>query len=180
MVSLATVVQRFFSTYKRTDGLPFQGHIFSATEGDFSATLWSYEALLLHVSPDSPIRARDEIYDTFWRRFLVCEHGGSQLQDKLLYRSYRLVQLTHEMTWSRVTTRLDPLTQEARGDSKELLGKIWVSKEPDGGRADGRIMIHDDAFRIITGHDVKLNDRLDGMQVRRVDDVIGVKLIELR
>lgn len=181
MPSLSSVVKRFASTYQKTDGSTFKGTIFHADEGSLPSGGFNTERLLLRTSPNESLSAKDEFFDSFGRRFLVARHGAGQLEGSRLYKTWRLIQLTHEMTWEREDTILDALTGEKKATGMVNLGTVWGSFEPlGGGEGDGKISVRQQMHLVVTGSDVQLNDRLDNKLVRQIDESLGVYIVELQ
>lgn len=181
MPSLQQVAQRFTSHLRTVQGQPFRGTIFHADEGSLSSSASATERLLLRVPPDTTLVAKDEIFDVFGRRFLIANHGAGQLMDQKLYRTFRLIQLTRQMVWTREDNYIDPLSGESRASGTNNLGSIWVSFEPLGsGDSDGKINVQQQTYLATTGAAVQLNDRLDGRLVRQITDILGVFVVEVQ
>lgn len=181
MPSLERTARRFLSTYQKVDGTIFEGTIFHADEGQVPSYDWANMRLLMRTPPDTPVVARDEIFDTFGRRFLVAEHGAGQLMDRRLYRVWRLIELTHQVTWTRATTSVDALSQETKKTGITSLGPIWVAMEPYGREMPDRMFkVSEQMHRVVTGQALQLNDLLDNKVVKRLDTVLGVLLAEIQ
>lgn len=181
MVSLANVGMRFDSEYQRSDGLKFVGSILPADEGNVPTADFTYERLLLRVPVDSPLKTKDIMFDVYGRRFLLMDHGIGQMYSQTLYRTHRLAQLTAEVSWTRMQTVTDTLTNLKKSTTPTELGPIWVALEPFGREPlDLTLRVKEQIRRLITGSPVQLGDLIDGQVVKRLDPMLGVWLAEVQ
>jgi hypothetical protein len=61
------------------------------------------------------------------------------------------------------------------------MGQIWVGDEIEAREdIDLTFRVKEQARKIITGADIRENDILNDMIVRRVDEIMGIKLLEIQ
>lgn len=180
-ISLANVSRRAESMLKTIDGFPFPGTIFAQNEGTVPSYDFSEPRFLVRVRMSSPVVSGMIIVGIDGRKFITADHDQASLSGEMLYRTLKLFPANRNMKWERETTITDTLTGLEKGTGKADLGTIWCMNEPITKEPiDLTLRIKEQMFRIITNADIKENDVLDGMIVRRIDNVLGVKLIELQ
>lgn len=181
MASLRTAGLRFNSRMHRADGLPFDGTVEQDAEGKLIGYDFSTPRRILRVSADCQVNTKDIIRDPMERWYLVADHDGSFAYDVVEYRSHMLIPLTHFVKWERETTIIDPLTKREKGAGKKLMGEIWVLKERVNREvADSTMRVKDETINCFTSAPVELNDIVDNMMVKRINQVRGVSLLELQ
>ena len=176
MPSISKTGHRFRETFVTEAGIPFLGTLFPADEGDVPSYDFSTPRLFLRVGPDCPARTRSILVDQHDRYFLLADHDLTNH-----YRTHRLFQLTHEVPWSRVTTVKDALTGLARRTGESNLGPLRCLIEMYGRETpDPGMKVKEEVRRVITGAEIQLGDKIDGMIVKRLDPVLGVFLAEIQ
>jgi hypothetical protein len=181
MVSLKTAGLRFDSTMHRSDNLPFRGTVEQDAEGKLIGYDFSAPRRILRVSADCQVRTLDVIRDVANRWYLVADHDVSFAYDIVEYRSHMLIPLNKNVTWQRETTIVDPLTKREKSSGKTDLGNIWVLIERvNREQADGTMRVKEESVSCFTSAELKLNDIVDNMVVKRVNVVRGVYLAELQ
>lgn len=181
MVSLKTAGLRFNSTMYRSDDLPFQGTIEPDAEGKIIGYDFSYPRRLLRVSADCQVKTLDVIRDVMERWYLVADHDASFAYNVIEFRTHMLIPLNRNVTWEREETLLDPLTQRERSAGKVSQGNIWTLIERvNREQMDGTMRVKEETVTCFTAAELKLNDIVDNMVVKRVNVVRGVYLAELQ
>jgi hypothetical protein len=181
MVSLKTAGLRFNSTMWRSDDMPFEGTIEPDLEGKLIGYDFSFPRRLLRVSADCPVKTLDVIRDVMGRWYLLADHDGSFAYDVVEYRSHMLIPLNKNVPWQRETTVIDPLTKREKSAGKTDLGNIWILAERvNREMTDGTMRVKEESITAFTAAEVKLNDIVDSMVVKRVNIVRGVYLAELQ
>lgn len=166
---------RFQQELSTDAGFVFMGTISTAPEGNAPAAEYTNPRLWLRVSPELDLAAGAEIIDELGRRFLTAEHETAAH----VYRTFKLVPLTVQVTWTRVGTVIDPLTRLEKSAELQNLGPIWISRDPSARIFfDPQMHIAPNRVSIATGKDVQLNDMVDGKTVKRINQVLGVRLAE--
>ncbi|MBD9544262.1 hypothetical protein IB276_32985 [Ensifer sp. ENS04] len=181
MVSLKTAGLRFNSTMYRSDDLPFQGTVEPDLEGKLIGYDFSFPRRLLRVSADCQVKTLDIIRDVMARWYLVADHDGSFSRNIIEYRTHMLIPLNKNVTWQRETTVIDPLTKREKAAGKVDLGSLWVLIERvNREMTDGTMRVKEETVTCFTSAELKLNDIVDNMVVKRVNVVRGVYLAELQ
>ena len=181
MVSLKTAGLRFNSKMYRSDDLPFEGTIEPDAEGKIIGYDFSYPRRLLRVSADCQVKTGDVIRDVMERWYLVADHDGSFAYNVIEFRTQMLIPLNKNVAWEREATVIDPLTKRAKSTGKQSLGNIWVLLERvNREQMDGTMRVKEETVTCFSAAELKLNDIVDNMVVKRVNIVRGVYLAELQ
>jgi hypothetical protein len=115
------------------------------------------------------------------RWYLVADHDGSFAYNVVEFRTQMLIPLNKNVTWEREATTLDPLTKREKSKGKQPLGNIWVLLERvNREQTDGTMRVKEETLTCFTAAELKLNDIVDNMVVKRVNVVRGVYLAELQ
>lgn len=182
MPSLRGIVDTFTTILTTEGGLPFAGKILPAGEGDIPNFLFSFPRLLLRVAPDCPVSATDIVEDDFGRFHLVADYAAGALAGEMIYRTHQLFQVDREVTWTRQVTTTDALTGLAKtSGTPTTLGPIRITTEIAGREyPDRQSNAKEESIRIITGAEIQLNDKVDGMVVKKVFTAFGVYVGEVQ
>lgn len=162
----------------------------------------SFLATLTEPQPTNPpafqftnerrlLRVRDGVADPVGHvvetpageRFVVADHGYSESRGtRVIFRSYRLYQVTHELTWERRQKLIDPVTKVERdvGYVPVGTGTVLGAYETEREVLDRGLRSNFEAGRFITNAAVQREDRLGGRQVVRVDRLLSIWICELR
>lgn len=168
---------RYDSWLSKPNGLRFRGHILPLSDGTATTTTYLDPRFVLHTRPDEPVQVRDVILDAMGDAFLVADHGARMGLQKV----FRLFQLTQQMSWKRAVTVTEPITGLARNLADREIGPIWVATEIYGREeVDRGLHIGMDRIRIVTGSLLEMNDKLNGMMVRRLAVTYGVTIAEVQ
>lgn len=181
MVSLATAGTRFNSLMKTVDGVPFSGSVEQMTEGQLPSYDFSEPRLILRVNFGAPVSAGVMIFDTINRRYLLARMDTSFSRNEAEYTTYRMFFMNALVEWNRPTSTVDPLTKQPRSGARSPMGNIYVLMERvEREFQDATLRAKEETRRVISNADLKLNDLLNGFQVKRVDKVWGVTLAEVQ
>jgi hypothetical protein len=181
MASLQSAARRGESLLQTETGLEFLGTIAAVDEGDVPSYDFTTPRTLLRVQPDCPVAAGIQILDVYGRRFAVANHAMAAQDNVKLYKVFRLYEMTHQVSWKRATTSNDPLTGLPKQSGKPELGPIWCAMEPfQREPIDLKLRLKEQVYRILTTASLALNDEIEGMVVKRLDTVLGVKLAEIQ
>jgi hypothetical protein len=172
MIRIPTRFQRELST---DAGFIFMGTISTAPEGHAPASDYTNPRLWLRVAPELDLVAGSEIIDEMGRHFLTATHESAAG----VFRTFKLVPLTVQVSWKRVGSIVDALTQLKKSTDPTELGPIWVSQDPQSRLFfDPQVHIAPNRVSLVTGRSIQLNDLIDGKVVKRVNSVLGVNLAE--
>ncbi|BCJ91783.1 hypothetical protein IZ6_25180 [Terrihabitans soli] len=176
MPHLGAVAANFRSIYKLDTGLEFSGTIHPAEEGSVPSYEFTSPRLLLRLPLDSSVPIGAIMLDGNGRRFLIADHGFGDV-----YRVHRLFQLTHQVPWARAASVVDLLTGLNRSNTFTSLGTVWCLMEPTGREfPDRQTNAREETRRVITSAALQLGDKFNNMIVKRIDELLGVKLVEIQ
>lgn len=178
MPSLRTISQRFQSTFETSGGFRFMGTLAPAEEGS-APNDFATPRVWLRVDPDLDLDVKAEIQDPTGRWWLLADHEYSVVADQPIYRAFRAFRLTHNVTWTRVTTFTDNLTGLSRSSSDENLGPLRCVIDPDRTYRDGVLRVTPNVTQLVTGQAIQLGDKINNQIVKRLNSVLGVYLAEL-
>jgi hypothetical protein len=168
-------LDREYRIYQTVEGYEVRGLLQPADEGTIPAFQWIAPRLIFRTGPESLAKAGDIIVAE-GRHFILSGHDTRLT----LHKTFRLIECTDEVSWQRKVRIVDPVTRLERENTDTELGPIWVALEPLGRMdVDRNIRVREDARQVLTSADVRLNDTIDGQIVRRLQHVLGVKLLEI-
>ncbi len=154
-----------------------RGSIQRPSDNETPALDFSSPRLTLKVRNESLVRTGQIVRRRGGNRYLVADHGGTGD-----YRTHWLFQCNREVQWERVATANDALTglPQATG-SRTSLGSLWVVSEMITREDfDRSLRTREEKYRIITGANVIENDLIDGLIVKRVNPVLGVRVLTIQ
>ena len=169
------IPQRFHTEFSTAAGFIFRGTLSVAPESHAAPADFAAPRLWLRVHPECGVAARDEVTDEQGRRFLLAEHELAGT----VYRAFKAFPLTHQVSWQRMSTVVDALTQLPKSTTPAELGPIWVLRDPKARVfVDLQTHISPNTQTIVTGQAIALNDTIDGKVIKRLNPVLGVFLAE--
>lgn len=183
MPSLVTAGRRWDSEYLiEGSGVAFRGVM---DQPDSSREPPSFQfnrpRRLLQVPKDSLVQTRDVIVSPSGQRFLVASQTAAEAGSKILYRVHRLFEVTDQVAWSRKVTVTDLLTGQPREDRPNPLGEIYVCIEPMRREdVDRQTHIWQDRMMCVMGVIPQLGDILDGREVKRINEQLGLTFAEIQ
>lgn len=97
------------------------------------------------------------------------------------YRTFWLFKADRLITWKRPGAVVDAVTGLTRSTTLTTMGTTWASWEIMSRQPiDRQLGISNEVSRLIVTVPVQLNDVLDGQQVKRVNDSMGVRILEVQ
>lgn len=137
---------------------------------------FAYPKMGLRVGRRSLVRP-GHVVETDSGYFLVAHH--SQTPD---YKSFYLLQCDRQVTWTRPISTTDAVTGlETSGGAPSNLGDLWVLWERNRREyADLPIRFNQETTLSATGSAVEIGDMLDGRKVTRVNETLGIRVLELQ
>lgn len=180
-ISLSNAGQRFESKFMTFEGAPFNGVLMPVPEGTVSSLDFAVPRHILRVRKNSIANTGSHITAINGHRFLMADHDVAIADNEVLYRTHRVFRLNKQVPWEREQATTDLLTGLQKGEGRVLLQNIWIMDEiVQREEIDLAFRVKEQVRRALTGYDVQLNDIVADMVVRRVDEVFGVKLLELQ
>lgn len=137
---------------------------------------FTHPSLTCRVRRGSLLRTGQVVTLQGGSNYLVTNH--SETADWVTHHLFRC---DRQVSWSRVTTTIDPLTQLEKSSGSSPLGNVWVLWEKMRREfTDLSMRIAQENHLMVTGADVQLDDLIDGMRVKRVNYALGVNVVELQ
>lgn len=180
MPSLATTGDRFRSEFRISTGQTFFGRLDASNENEPPISQFATARRLLRVTPACFVKAGDVMVTAAGQNFLLLNHGVNEVRSQVIYRTFRLVEVTRQAAWKRPQTVTDTMTQLKKNTVPQDLGQIWCLQEQMQEDFDRTIRVHEDRWRLITGAALQLNDLIDDKTVKRVDIALGVSIAEIQ
>lgn len=163
----------FSGRYYCYRGFSFQAQLLSLSL-DVSNVYFNYPRRLLKMEAKVPLRPGDQIRGQSGKRYLVGEHGPSELNDVVLYKTYKLFEVTHPAAlWSAQGTTTDPILgiKVASGNPAENLIPVAIEFQKS---QEDEMRIQADLVRIITNAAVQIDDHIDSYTILNVEPQLGL------
>lgn len=177
MVSLASVSDRFEITLKIVEGGSgfVRGVLAEAEQNSQPSYVFSPPRLTLRVkvkgllTPGVALQSPDGVV------YLVGYNGPSENHSGHLWDSFRLFKATGQVSWSRRQVVEDLVTGLPRDAGVVEIGTVWaVIEQIDRESFDRKIQTSIEQARYITAAKVLADDLLNGRQVTRADEQLGL------
>lgn len=162
-------MERFEMPFVTEEGVPFSGVLMPLDQNEAISNDFVESRQIMRVPLNCIARTGTVILDAFGRRHLLANHDLTRH-----YRSHRVYPLDTEAIWSRSVAEIDALTGRERGVTRVPMPNIWVMSEVLTEVRESAMGLAEQARRIITGADLKLNDAIDGRMVRKLDKAQGI------
>lgn len=166
---------RFRAVYRTLDGRRFHGEILAPpTRQD--ATAFERPRRLLKVGAGAAVQA-GTLFRTGTGRVYLCADNGDSDRERLLYRTFKLIEMDRQLPWQRRTAATDPVQGLARAGTPAALGPVYCTLEPVTRIADA-LRVPARQYRLITAAALQPGDRLGDYQVGTVETLLGVTVAE--
>jgi hypothetical protein len=161
---------QFTKVFRTREGMKFNGElslpIERTTPSDFRPRR------LLTVSQNAVVQTGD-IVTSEEATFLVTL--SATFTD---LKQFKCFEITHRISWTRKTDQVDPVTGMLR-DTGNLLVDEALPVVIEYGKVVENLGIETDKYKILTGADVKVGDRLSSWVVQTRKEALGLKLLEV-
>ena len=165
----------FMEQIELENGVRVPGVVQRMMDGDDPDLDFRTPRMLLKTRKNSMV-APGMIIKHLQNHFLVADR--SPTSD---YNTYWLFQADRRVEWRRQTPITDTLTGLVKSEEQTLVGEIWVSWEMMARQPiDRQLGVSNETNRILVGANVLLGDIIDGQQVKRVNESMGVKILEVQ
>ena len=183
MLSLDNADERFktrFEIIENGSGV-FSGIIDEISQTQVPSYVFSPPRRLLRVDKLLPINTRMIVRTQGGTVFLIGQHGDSETTQGTVFRSYRMFQATKRYHWQRRVSTVNKLTKLPETDGVQDMTPpyIWGSYEPTPEQFDRETHVSIETARFITNHPIQRQDRIDGKDVVRVDEQLGLFIATL-
>ena len=181
MTRLARVGRRFEIDFSvPATGQTFRGVIDEPPSGEPPAQRFNIPRRILRVRLPNVAEIGQLVLTPSGVEYLVSDHGYSESRDDVLFRAFRLFAITDHLLWEQRTLTKHPVSGVDVDGVMANRGLLAGSFEPDRVTFDKGIEASFPTSHWVCFADVKVDDRVNGLKVVRVDDVLGVKLCELQ
>jgi hypothetical protein len=96
-------------------------------------------------------------------------------QGMLDMKSFRAAQVSNTYTWTRMVKTMDPVAKVMRDNAPSDLGLVHAYFENPTEIALEKLV--ENRYQFYTGEDVQVGDVVGGKSVKKVSQVLGVKLV---
>jgi hypothetical protein len=183
MLSLSSADEKFktkFQIIENGVGV-FRGVMDDPTQSLGGASSLLPPRNVLRVERNLPIRSNMVIQSEGGTVYLLGHHGVSEGMQGVVFRSFLLLQALRKFHWQRPFHEIEPLTQlKGTEGLKEMTPPfIWGTYEPLQEQFDRELHISSETGRFITNQPIQMQDRIDGRNVVRVDQQLGLYIATL-
>ena len=161
---------QFSAVFRTRSGIKFNGElglpIERTTPSDFRSRR------LLTVSNRALVTTGD-VVSCDGRTYLL------SFQNALTYTNqFRAFEITHRLSWTRMTEEIDLATGMPRGTVSMILDDA-LPVVLEYGKIAENLAIETDKYRVLTGSDVRVGDRLGAWIVQTRREAVGLNLLEI-
>lgn len=178
MSLLRNVGGRFMATYYTVQGLPFKGQVGAIPDTSRVSNFLSARRYL-RVKPDCFV-APGAVVSVAGKLYICAEHGDSFYVD-VINKYFKLIEVDEVLNWDTRVEVTDPVsgvkTMEFESTSPGPL--VYLSTQPTSSIKD-QMHIPVTQKVAICNRAVQVDDRIGGYKVTKVDQVLGVYLLELK
>jgi hypothetical protein len=166
---------RFDGKLKTTAGKTFKGLVIEAAILRDRGGVADY---VLKVGRRSVVNPSDVIvYNGL--RYLI-GRSAAEMSGAPLFQFMQMIEVTHDLPWSRWTPVRDMMTGlERESSASEEFGDLPVSLLKTG-RIDDVFRVQGSRYRLVTGGAVQVNDRLGEFLVTFVEPRFGIQFAEVK
>jgi hypothetical protein len=171
-MDLRDVAARFRATYTTLSGAKFYGEILTPPQMD-NPSRQENPRQFLKVHPAVSVGPGTIMVTQTGRKFLLLDNGDSD-RERVIYKTFKLIQMDHYLAWTRAQKVTDPVTGLGRSfEEVANLGSIWCALEPDHQVKDAS-HITSELYNVLTNADLQVDDRVGEYQVKLVLKQLGV------
>ena len=176
MRRLKQAADRFFETVHVEGGPTTRAVIKRPSDNDQPGVEFASPRLTARVMLNSLLKSGDVIRVADAERYLLADHSSTPE-----YRTHHMFPCDRQVPWTRKVEVIDPVTKLKKSDGQPvLIGNIWVMWERTRREfMDLSIRVAQESALVDTGADVKLGDLVAGMKVKRVNEALGIRILEL-
>lgn len=184
MLSLASSDDKFKTSFEIIEngvGV-FKGIIDEISQTQVPSYVFSPPRRLLRVDKLLPLTTKMILRTQGGTIYLIGQHGDSETAQGVVFRSFRLFQADeHKFHWQRrVSVQHSVVKLKETENIQDMTpAYIWGSYEPTPEQFDRETHISNETARFITNHPLQRQDRIDGKDVVRVDEQLGLFIATL-
>ncbi len=156
-----------FVVMRRLDGAKFKGHLTTATAVSTKEKA-PYRVLFVRkpafLVPGDTVRSNDT------EVIILMDHPD----DFAWAKSFKAVFAQDQYDWFRPTLVNDPVANVPRTSGETNMGKLYINFDmAEELKFQGFI---DSEYRFITGQDIHINDRVGTYRIKKIVNMLGVKI----
>lgn len=179
MVSLSSVQTRFEVPLQVIEGGSgtLRGVLSEAEQNSQPTYVFAHPRRVLRVRDWVPIATGMVVTAPSGEKLLVGENGPSDSWRGVLWKSFRMFAVTHQVEWKRRQMTIDVITGLERDIGEVLLGTPWAVMEPsDRELNDSKLRRTFEQSRFICGAQVLADDLINGQKVTKIDTQLGLRV----
>lgn len=162
------IPNQLLKVYSRLDGAKVYGHLSAPERGSSNAT---NPFQVFHVPEPCRLLKEGDIINSMGNLLLLMAAPQSQLSAK----TFRAYSVSEKYEWSRNIKVIDPVSKVERDQGLQCMGVIYAYFEkPAHVTMDN---MSNTRYQFYTGQDVQEGDLVQGRVVKRVTEILGVKLV---
>lgn len=176
MLSLQVIDDKFeimFTVIDNGSG-QFRGIIDEISQTQAPSYVFSPPRRILRVKPGSLVDSAMVIRSAGGTNYLVGEHGDSETHEGKVFKSFRLFETHTLYPVKRLETLVEPITNLPSREEPVTVATIWGTYEPLPEIFDRELRVPAESARFITNYHLERQDIVDGKQVVRVDQQLGL------
>jgi hypothetical protein len=171
-MDLRDVAAKYRAIYTTLSGAKFRGEILTPPQMD-NPSRQENPRQFLKVHPDTRVAPGTIMVTQTGRKFLLLDNGDSD-RERVIYKTFKLIQMDHFFPWTRAQKVVDPVTGLNRSwEEAGNLGSIWCALEPDHQVKDAS-HIPSELYNVLTNADLQIDDHVGPYQVKLVLKQLGV------
>lgn len=152
---------------RRLDGAKFNGHLTTSTA---VSTKEKAPYRVLYARKPTFLKPGDTVRSNDTEVIILMEHPD----DFPWAKSFKSVFAQQQLDWFRPITVTDPVSGVPKGNGEASLGKLYVNFDTaEEFRFEG---FQDTEYRFITGQDIRVGDRVGTYRVKKIVEMLGVKI----
>lgn len=176
MTRLLKTGEKFKMRFKRIAGTDFYGQLLDIPDTSRVSNFLSTRRYL-RVQPNSNVKPCDVMIANKVK-FIVAEHGDGFFKEPI-YRHFKLFQVDREYAWKQKTFVEDSVTGIKKTVMNPQSTTVYLSFQPKNDMEDS-INIPQQTYVAISNLYVDRGEQIDDYIVTKVDEVLGVFLLELK
>lgn len=173
MTRFTQIGNRFKVPYRTDRGTRFFGQVLVVPQQVNPAVDYRSPRRIVKVSPDcKTVRIGDTFRTPLGRRYLVADNADSDYLEGA-FKTYKLFEADTSFHWIRRQFIEDPVTRLPREVQSRDFGTIWGLQEPYRQERD-QMRISERIYRVAVGVPIEVDDLLNDLTVREVDQETGI------
>lgn len=167
---------KFYEPIQIVGGPPTRAIVQRPPDIDQPGVEFAAPSLTLRARPESLLQAGQVVRTKGGEHYLLAKHNATGD-----WKTLHMFWCDRQVSWTRPGSTVDPLTGLTKTGTATNLGPIWIMWERVRREfTELALRVAQERHLAATGYDVRIGDVLNGMTVDRVNDALGIKVLELR